>query len=117
MKEIEDKIKSFLSARGWGKDPSADLAKSIVIEAAELLEHFQWGTNEEKQLKNIEEITMEVADVFMYLMMLCIRNKIDLVDAVDKKLSKLEVKYPVEMFNGKHNEEVYRSQKRKYRNQ
>ena len=114
------KINDFNKARGCNPLPS-DLAKSIVLEAAELLEHFQWddtnskSKNEILKNKNWEEIGEEVADVFWYLVNFCNKSGIDLNNAVLDKLEKNEIKYPSEMFNGKHNEKFYRDQKRKYR--
>ena len=114
------KINDFNKARGWNPLPS-DLAKSIVLEAAELLEHFQWddtnskSKNDSVKNKNWTEIGEEVADVFWYLVNFCNKSGIDLNNAVLDKLEKNEIKYPAKMFNGKHNEKFYREQKRKYR--
>jgi NTP pyrophosphatase (non-canonical NTP hydrolase) len=108
----------FNKARGWDPVPG-DSAKSIVIEGSELLEHFQWdasdlGADFPKD-KNWEEIGLEVADILWYLITFCEKAGVDLLLSLQKKLEKNEVKYPVEKFNGRHNEQFYREQKRKYR--
>lgn len=94
-----------------------DIAKSIVLEAAELLEHFQWDSSNRKDIKskNIEEIAAEAADVFVYLHTFCLETGIDLPAAVEKKLLHLEKKYPKEEFAKGHNEEAYLKHKKEYR--
>lgn len=110
---------NFNAARGWGASPQ-DLAKSIVIESAELLEHFQWDASSKEinldiTKKNLQEIKYEVADVFWYITIFCHRTNIDLSEAVAAKLQHNEEKYPASKFAGKHNHDFYISQKMKYR--
>jgi len=112
------KILNFNKVRGW--DPAAGyLAKSIMIEAAELLEHFQWDESSKSRKgvkeKDWDEVALEAVDVFWYLVSFCNKAGIDLNVALEKKLKILEVKYPEKMFNGKHNDKFYKSQKLKYR--
>jgi len=70
MKNIESEIKRFLVERGWDKLRPSDLAKSISIEAAELLEVFQWTSLDIEETKRdtqrMEDIKKELADVFIY---------------------------------------------------
>lgn len=115
LAELHEKILLYNSLRGW--DPSAqNIAKSVVIEAAELLEHFQWDTSEDDILKkDIQEIGYEIADVIWYLFLLAKKLDIDLIEVMQKKLEHNNKKYPAEMFNGKHNSEFYYAQKKKYR--
>lgn len=120
FQQVVDAVNSFNKTRGW--DPlSSDIAKSIVIEAAELLEHFQWDETDREHKgslvppKNKEELGEEVADVFLYIITFCEREEIDLLGVLKDKLKKNEKKYPSEQFRGKHNQEFYTSQKRKYR--
>ena len=78
---------------------------SVIIEASELLEHFQWKTKEEveKYIKeNKEEIQDEIADIALYLFELADNLKIDLLNAMEKKLVKNKKKYPVKKAKGKH---------------
>jgi dCTP diphosphatase len=120
MEELIDRVVKFNRARGWNPTP-ADIAKSITIEAAELLEHFQWDESNRKlqiektKQKDWDEIGSEVADVLCYLITFCDQSGIDIAEVLAKKLAKNEEKYPESKFNGKHNEAFYRQQKKKYR--
>lgn len=119
FQERIDAIIEYNQVRGWNQAPE-DLAKSIVLEAAELLEHYQWDASArrlktKKKAKNQTEIEYEVADIIWYLVLFCQKAKIDPVEALDKKMKYNEEKYPVHMFAGKHNEDFYKSQKQKYR--
>ena len=123
MTKLDDlikKIKEFNKARGW-TPVSSDIAKSVVIEASELLEHFQWDESDRNikgtQPKNKEKIGEEVADIFWYLITFCHSTNINLEQVVEDKITKNEKKYPAKMFNGKHNDKFYKEQKRKYRDQ
>ncbi len=92
-KQNKEKIKQFLIERGWGKShTSANLAKSISIEAAEILELFQW--NDEY---NLEDLTDEIADVAIYLFMLADKNNIDINEAISQKIEKNKIKYPTKL--------------------
>lgn len=83
-----------------------DMAISIVIEAPELLEHFQWQTKEEIEEHVIQKkakIGEEIADIAIYLIELADNLDINLIEAMDKKLDKNALKYPIEKARGKHN--------------
>ena len=101
MKEINDiltKLIKFRDERNWKQFHTPEnLAKSISIEANELLENYQWG-NENADINNIKE---EVADIFSYLLMLCEELDIDLLGVTNKKISSNEKKYPVDKAYGK----------------
>ncbi len=116
--QLHQKILDFNTIRGW--NPSAqNIAKSVVIEAAELLEHFQWdnGNKDETQERDLVEIGYEISDVIWYLFLLCNKLGINLTEAMEHKLKHNEKKYPAKKFVNGHNEEFYRSQKKKYRQQ
>lgn len=104
LEEIVSKIKKFRDERDWKQFHNPDsLAKSVVIEAAELLEHFQWKSKEEVEQyvkENKEEISDEIADVAIYLFELADTMGIDLKEAVLNKLEKNERRYPVEKARG-----------------
>lgn len=104
MKEIIEKIKKFRDERDWMQfhDPK-NMSISIIIEAAELLEHFQWKTKEEVKKyveENKEEIQDEIADIALYLFELADNLDINLLNAMEKKLEKNKKKYPVEKAKG-----------------
>ena len=106
FEEIIKKIKKFRDDRDWLQFHNhKDMALSLVLEAAEVLEHFQWKKPEEvnehaKKCK--DEIAEELADVAMYLFELADNLGINLKDAIDAKLEKNEKKYPVAKAKGKH---------------
>jgi NTP pyrophosphatase (non-canonical NTP hydrolase) len=101
---IQQKIRGFRDERNWMQfhNPK-NLAISISIEAAELLEHFQWKSFEESEKHAAEaknQIAGEIADVAVYLIELCDNLSIDLESAIYTKLEKNAAKYPVERSRG-----------------
>ena len=104
MDDILQKIRQFRDERDWMKfhDPK-NLAISITIEAAELLEHFQWKDDAEVGehiRKHREEVADEIADVAIYLAELADNLGIDLIEAMSSKLRKNAEKYPVAKARG-----------------
>jgi len=105
--ELKVSVKKFVDERRWEKfhNPK-DLAEAICIEAAELLEQFQWVTPDEAySWKNIpsktRHIAEELADIIIYCLSMANTMKIDVTKAVISKLKKNEAKYPVDKFFGK----------------
>lgn len=105
LSELIQAIETFRTDRDWIQfHKPKDLAISLALEAAEVLEHFQWKTDEqinEYAVKAKEEIGDELADVFVYLTMLSNDLGIDLFEAAFRKVKKNAVKYPVEKAKGK----------------
>ena len=106
VKQITEMIKHFRDERDWMQfhDPK-NMSVSVILEAAELLEHFQWKTKKEAEKyvkENKEEIQDEIADIAMYLFELADNLDINLLNAMKKKLEKNKKKYPVEKAKGKH---------------
>ena len=100
------KILAFRDARDWKQfhNPK-DLAISLVLEAGEVMEHFQWKSKEEVleyAKTNKEEIGEELADVYKYLMLLCNELNVNIERAVVKKIKKDGIKYPINKAKGKH---------------
>lgn len=113
INELKEKIKDFCEKRDWDQYHGAkDLATALIIEAAELLEHFRWKS--EKEVKELfenpekkEHIEDEMADVLYFLVRLAQKYNIDLSEALERKIEKNEKKYPVDKFKGsnkKYNE-------------
>jgi dCTP diphosphatase len=100
--ELKQLVVDFTEARGWTVEHNGkNLAMSIMIEAAELMEHFQWGSAEECKADRMEaeqrkEIAKEVADVAIYLLSFCREMGIDLAQAVKAKMEINEGRFPVE---------------------
>lgn len=97
MEDLIREIKHFNEERDWGKFHTPEnLAKSISIEAAELLECFQWDSeNYDKQ-----DVYDELADVFTYCIQMAMSLEVDPKEIVLKKLEKTKKKYPVKKAKG-----------------
>ena len=95
MKDLTSKINEFRDERNWRQyhNPK-DLALSLSLEASELLENFQWLDAEEGAEKNRENIKDELADVFIYGLMIADDLDIDMNEAILEKLKKNAIKYP-----------------------
>lgn len=97
MEKAMKLIKEFNEERDWDQfHTPANIAKSIFIEAGELLECFQWGDKYDE-----EDVLDELADVVNYCLVMADRLNIDLEEAVIRKLAKNIKKYPVEKAKGK----------------
>lgn len=113
LHELKEEIKRFCEERDWDQFHGAkDLAAALIIEAAELLEHFRWKSEKEvedlfKDNEKKEHISEEMADVLYFLVRLAQKYDIDLTESLDKKMKKNRERYPVEKFKGsnkKYNE-------------
>jgi dCTP diphosphatase len=103
----------FSIARDWQKHQTPkNLAISIAIEAAELMEHFQWG---EYSAKDKQEITDELADVLIYCLELSDKLDIDITTAINKKLEKAAIKYPLEAMKADPSLAEYKRRKQAHR--
>lgn len=98
MQNLMKEIKQFNEERDWGKFHTPEnLAKSISIEAAELLECFQWdGENYNKQ-----DVYEELADVFIYCIQMAMSLGVNPEEIILNKLEKTKKKYPIEKAKGK----------------
>lgn len=95
MDELIREINKFRDERNWRQYHNAkDLSLSLSLEASELLENFQWITAEEGIEKNRQNIEEELADVFIYGLMMADDMNIDMKEAILKKLEKNREKYP-----------------------
>ena len=95
--ETIDRIRKFTADRDWDQFHSpANLAKSIVIEAAELLECFQWSEND----CDLQHVKEELADVIVYSQNLLDKLGFDADEIVNMKMTQNEAKYPVERARG-----------------
>ena len=90
MKNIVKKIIDFRNERGWEEtDDFESIAKSIFIEAAELLENFQWDND-----TDIDNVKDEIADILMYTIVLATDFGFDIEKIIDEKIIKNIAKYP-----------------------
>lgn len=96
MNDIKEKLRLFNKARDWEQFHTPEnLAKSISIEAAELLECFQWNNE-----YDIHAVSDEVADIVMYCIMFADKINIDLKKEILRKLDENNKKYPVSKCKG-----------------
>jgi NTP pyrophosphatase (non-canonical NTP hydrolase) len=106
IKKITEKIRKFRDERDWKQFHNhKDVALSLVLEASEVLEHFQWKSSAEVEAhgrENKEELSDELADVAIYLMELADNLGIDLPKAIDRKMKKNALKYPIAKAKGRH---------------
>ncbi|WP_430508114.1 nucleotide pyrophosphohydrolase [Rossellomorea marisflavi] len=96
IQQLMNKIDQFRDDRNWRPNHNPkDLAISISIEAAELLEDFHWVTSEEALEENTENIREEIADILIYSLTLCSELGFDVKEIVEEKIVKNGLKYPV----------------------
>ena len=106
IKALTKRIIDFRNARDWKQfhNPK-DVALSLSLEAAEVLEHFQWKNGKELDeyaVTHKEHISEELADVLYWVLLMSHDLDIDIIDALSKKMDKNEAKYVVEKAKGNH---------------
>ena len=97
FEQIKQRIDKFVTDRDWRKfHTPSNLAKSISIEASELLECFQWSDTD----YDLEHVKEELADVLNYCIQMSQVLNLDIVDILNDKMDKTEKKYPLEKYKG-----------------
>ena len=104
LQPLTQALRTFASERDWAQFHSPkNLACALSVEAAELLEHFQWLTEEQSRTlagERKQAVAAEAADVLLYLLQLCDQLGIDLMVAAHQKLQANAEKYPVDKARG-----------------
>jgi NTP pyrophosphatase (non-canonical NTP hydrolase) len=106
IQRLQKRLREFTAARDWEQFHSPkNLAMALVAEVGELVEQFQWLTDEQSrqlvdQPKSMEPLREELADVTIYLLRLADTLSVDLEAAVDTKIAINEIKYPVDASYG-----------------
>ncbi len=104
LNQLSQRLKEFAQARDWGQFHSPkNLASALIVEAGELLEHFQWLTEDQSRHLDADKkqaVAFEMADVLLYLIQMSNELEVDLVDAAQRKVALNEQKYPVEQARG-----------------
>jgi NTP pyrophosphatase (non-canonical NTP hydrolase) len=104
LQELTHKLRDFAAARDWEQfHTPKNLAMAMIVEAAELVEHFQWLTPDQSRgldAAKLDQVGQEIADVLIYLTRLADILGIDPVDAAARKMAINEAKYPVERARG-----------------
>lgn len=104
--DLSRRLQQFAHERDWAQFHSPkNLASALVVESGELLEHFQWLTEQQSRELSAEQreaVGAEIADVLLYLIQLSAALGIDPIDAAHRKLDVNARKYPVEKARGTH---------------
>lgn len=107
MKEFNQfkvQLRQFADERDWDQFHSPkNLSMALIVEAAELVEHFQWLTEEQSrslEQKQLDKVKEELADIQIYLIRIADKLDIDLMGAVGKKIEANSKKYPSERVRG-----------------
>lgn len=104
VEEINRELRQFAIDRDWEQFQSPkNVAMALIVEAAELVEHFQWLTEEQSyQLaeEKLKEVSHEMADIMIYLLRMSDRLNVDLLQAVQEKMKLNAEKYPADKVKG-----------------
>lgn len=104
IKQLQQRLRDFAEDRDWDQFHSPkNLSMALIAEAAELVEHFQWLTEEQSGAlseQKQKEVEHELADIFVYLIRLADKLDVDLCAAADQKIRLNEEKYPAEKVRG-----------------
>jgi len=104
LNELKQRIRDFAEAREWDQFHSPkNLSMALSAEVAEIVEHFQWLTQEQSSnlpQKKLDEVETELADTLIYLIRLADKLDIDLLQAAKNKIEVNEQKYPVDKAKG-----------------
>lgn len=105
IEDLKERLKTFAYERDWSQFHSPkNLTMALIVEAAELVEVFQWVTDEESERlsqKDLQRASDEVADIFLYLLMISDKLGVDLLKVAAEKIESNAVKYPIEKCFGK----------------
>lgn len=104
--DLQKRVVEFRDARDWQQfhNPK-DLAVSLLLEAAEFLEHFQWKSSDEIKShlkKKHDDVSDELADVLYWVLLIANDMKIDITKAFEQKMLQNEKKYPIAKAKGRH---------------
>ncbi len=104
LSQLRDALREFAAERDWDQFHSPkNLASALAVEAAELLERFQWLTEEQSRTlppAELEKVRDEMADVLNYLVRLADKLDVNLMDAARDKIRKNALKYPADKARG-----------------
>jgi dCTP diphosphatase len=104
LDNLNTRLKAFAQTRNWEQFHSPkNLTMALIAECAELVEHFQWLTQEQSMhlpQEKREAVALEMADILIYLIRTAERLDIDLIDAAERKIAINESRYPVDKVYG-----------------
>lgn len=106
LEDLRSRLQAFVQERDWEQFHSPkNLAMAMIVEAAELVEHFQWMTEQESleiSAEKREQVAHEIADTFVYLLRIADVLGIDLIAATNAKIGMNAKKYPAEKVRGRN---------------
>ena len=104
LEQIKTRLREFAAERDWDQFHSPkNLSMALIVEAAELVEHFQWLTEDQSQTlppEKLAEVEQEIADIQIYLIRLADKLGVDMEKAVNAKIKLNEKKYPADKVRG-----------------
>jgi dCTP diphosphatase len=103
IEQLQQRIRDFAAVRDWDQFHSPkNLSMALIAEAAELVEHFQWLTQAQSKAlpEDKHDVSLELADIFIYLLRLADKLGIDLIDAAARKIELNAEKYPADSVRG-----------------
>jgi dCTP diphosphatase len=104
LSDLNQRLKAFAQTRDWEQFHSPkNLSMALIAECAELVEHFQWLTEEQSKnlpAEKLEAVSLEMADILIFLIRCAERLDIDLIDAAYRKIAINESRYPAEKVYG-----------------
>ena len=104
LEQLRDNLRKFAIERDWDQFHSPkNLSMALIAEVAELVEHFQWLTEEQSHNlapEKVAEVELEIADIQIYLVRLADKLRVDVMAAVERKLAINAQKYPPDKVRG-----------------
>jgi NTP pyrophosphatase (non-canonical NTP hydrolase) len=104
LETIKQELREFAKERDWDQFHSPkNFAMALIVECAELVEHFQWLTDKQSKkltADTLDEVSLEMADIMIYLIRLADKLDVDLLQTVERKIKLNAIKYPVEKSKG-----------------
>ena len=104
LEDIKQRLRLFAKERDWDQFHSPkNYSMALIVECAELVEHFQWLTDEQSKrlpADTLDEVSLEMADIMIYLIRLADKLDVDLIKSVNRKIELNALKYPVEKSKG-----------------
>ena len=104
LQRLVDRLREFAQRRDWEQFHSPkNLSMALAVEASELLEHFQWMSEEQSQKLSPQQhrlVSLEMADVFIFLLRLVDRLDVDLLEVTKEKMLINETRYPADRVKG-----------------
>ena len=104
LESLKNRLREFAKDRDWDQFHSPkNFSMAMIVECAELVEHFQWLTDEQSKhlpAETLEEVRLEMADIFLYLIRLADKLDVDLIKAANDKIKLNAEKYPIDKAKG-----------------